>query len=106
MTPAIAPEAPTMGPTELGSARICPARGGKARDEVERQETQMAQQILHVVAEDVEKQHVPDQVHPPAMEEHGGHDRVAVLPFQGLDRDQRPSVEERHQQPLVARQVG
>jgi hypothetical protein len=63
----------------------------------------MAQQVLHVVAEDVEKQHIADQVHPAAMEEHGGHERVAVLPFQGLDRHQRPLVEERHQQALVAR---
>jgi hypothetical protein len=58
----------------------------------------MAQQVLHVVAEDVEEQHVPDQVHPAAVEEHGGHERVAVLPFQRLGRDERPLVEERHQQ--------
>jgi hypothetical protein len=63
----------------------------------------MAQQVLHVVAEDVEEQHIADQVHPAAVEEHGGHKRVAVLPAQRLGRHQRPLVEERHQKAFVAR---
>ena len=47
-----------------GSARICPAAAESPEAKVEGQKAQMPQQVLHVVAEDVEKQHVPDQVHP------------------------------------------
>jgi hypothetical protein len=53
-----------------------------------------------IVAEDVEEQHVADQVHPAPVQEHRGKDRMAILPAQDLGRHQRPFGVKAHQHPL------
>src|SRR3972149_251069 len=48
-----------------------PKGGGDAHDQVEDDEPDSAEDVLDVVAEDPEEPHVPDQVEPAAVHEHG-----------------------------------
>ncbi len=62
----------------------------------------MAHQVFQIVAEDIEKQHVPDQVHPAAMQEHMGEQPASVDPLSHVPRHQTPFAVKRAQLDLAA----
>src|SRR5439155_7966156 len=51
----------------------------QAAEKIERQESQRSHPILDVVAEEVEKPHVADDVEPPAVQKHRGQERPVVV---------------------------
>ncbi len=58
-----------------------PEAGNHTAGEIEPQVTDLAKPILHAVAENVKKQHVPQQVFPTAMEELVGDELVKARRF-------------------------
>src|SRR2546421_6286069 len=88
-------------------------RRDRTASHIEHEEAQMPESVLHVVAEDVEKEHVPEQVHEAAVEEHAGQYRDearhrvsgAVKPYgdqaervdEPIDRVAEPNLVPEHQ---------
>ena len=66
----MAPEAPTIGMAESGSARTWAKRRCNAAQQIEREKARTRHRIFDVVAEEPEEPHVPDEMHPPAVEKH------------------------------------
>ena len=75
MIPAIAPEAPSVGISESGLAAIWRSVPDQAARQVDDQVADGAQDLLDVVAEDPEVEHVPGQVQRAAVQEHGREQR-------------------------------
>ena len=57
----------------------------------------MAAGVLDVVAEDVEEQHVPEEVYPAPVEEDAGHEGVVAVSGEHPSRDQAEHVDGSHE---------
>ena len=67
----MAPLAPTIGTVELRVRNGLRQRRRDSAYDVEQGEATVPHGVLDVVAEDPEIEHVADQVHPAAVQEHG-----------------------------------
>jgi hypothetical protein len=69
--PGHCPAGANHGNGRAGVGKHLGETGSETADQVEAEETEMAQRILDVVPEDPEVEHVSEEVEEPAMEEHG-----------------------------------
>jgi hypothetical protein len=74
MTPAIAPDAPTIRRVRRGDG-LRQGRAG-AGEQIEHEEPAVAHAVLDVVAEDPQVEHVAGEVHGAAVDEHRGQHRA------------------------------
>ena len=88
----MAPDAPTIGTSDVGSVSVCAAAAQTPPEQIKGEVAPVPHRVLDVVAEDPEKEHVPEQVAPARVHEHAGE--------HGLEAENR-IVEEvrRHQGP-------
>jgi len=61
-TPAIAPDAPICGMALCGEMAVCVAVAMRPQQEIEHEEPPVSHSVLHVVAEDPQVEHVPQDV--------------------------------------------
>jgi len=73
------------GSAEIGQVNLC-HRPTHTGDEVEEQVTKVSEPVLHVVTEDEEKEHIPEDVNDSCVKEHRSQERVETEKLSSLQR--------------------
>jgi hypothetical protein len=81
ITPLMAPLAPTAGMSLNRLNPMCAPPRQQPAQQVEHEEAQVPHGVFDVVPEDPQEQHVPKEVLPAAVHEHGGQQRLRGDPL-------------------------